>query len=79
VNLWDIPESPSKNPNAPPPSAPRRLDINPDKRPDSDLTALHWNAEGTHATRFSAGFCELYFPHYQHQVMISMFQPLLAS
>ncbi|KAJ7301162.1 hypothetical protein DFH08DRAFT_979027 [Mycena albidolilacea] len=56
VNLWEIPGSPSKNLNASPPSAPRRLDINfLNKRPDSDLTALHWNAEGT---RLAIGSCD---------------------
>ncbi|KAJ7802434.1 hypothetical protein B0H14DRAFT_1661558 [Mycena olivaceomarginata] len=49
------PRVPFQKSQCPTPSAPRRLDINLNKRPDSDLTALHWNAEGT---RLAIGSCD---------------------
>ncbi|KAF7347355.1 F-box-like/WD repeat-containing protein TBL1Y [Mycena venus] len=76
VNLWDLPNPPLPGTSefAQPPGAPRRLEHfgNSDQ---GDLTALHWNAEGTliaigsydTVLRVCTASGDLYFQHTQHQ------------
>ncbi|KAJ7664938.1 WD40 repeat-like protein [Mycena rosella] len=79
VNLWELPYPPPRaSPEfGQPPAAPRRLEHfgNADQ---GDLTALHWNTEGTLIAigsydtilRVCTAEGELYFSHAQHQAPI---------
>ncbi|KAJ7242580.1 WD40-repeat-containing domain protein [Mycena haematopus] len=75
LNLWDLPNPPlpPSTEFAQPPGAPHRLEFgNSDQ---GDLTALHWNVEGTlvavgsydSVLRICTVSGELYFEHTQHQ------------
>ncbi|KAJ7235085.1 WD40 repeat-like protein [Mycena haematopus] len=76
VNLWDLPYPPAiTSPNfARPPGPPHRLEHFANVE-QGDLTALHWNAEGTliaigsydSVLRVCTDSGELYFSHGQHQ------------
>ncbi|KAJ7492077.1 WD40 repeat-like protein [Mycena latifolia] len=79
VNLWDLPFPPPKaSPDfAQPPGPPRRLEHFGNAE-QGDLTALHWNTEGTLIAigsydtilRVCTASGDLYFSHTQHEAPI---------
>ncbi|KAJ6601264.1 WD40 repeat-like protein [Mycena vulgaris] len=79
VNLWDLPFPPTKSSPefGQPPGPPRRLEHFANAE-QGDLTALHWNSEGTliaigsydTVLRICKSDGDLYFSHTQHQAPI---------
>ncbi|KAK7063722.1 F-box-like/WD repeat-containing protein TBL1Y [Favolaschia claudopus] len=77
INIWDLPDPPLDLPGssefAQPPGQPRKLELSDNQQ--GDLTALHWNPDGTliavgsydSVLRVCTAEGELYFTSTQHQ------------